>query len=349
MELKIKGGSKNINMKVVTGEYAGLVKSIPTKPIRRKEIEEVVEKENLTNAVNEPEEKRVNKISLNVEVKEVKELENKEPEHKEEKKEVICPIEFDESLIKHDNEDNITEPAITIIEKFNILLEDVLKILEEASEEEKEEMNNDITKAFKEQIQKAIESYLENTCKEDNEDEEEDETDPSYILARSKKLFKLADSELTANEVDLFIDNIPSSIIDLIIDKAAKSGKLKLNNYIESDKDGNIIYAGFKFVAAELINVKDICQEMDQSKIIVIVDDNGNYLTNGKGEIIAIDIIDDKSVDSLSIVSSAWLNSAIDKNKSEEEPLDNKSETIPTGVLPPSMSVNGVPVEEEGE
>ena len=98
---------------------------------------------------------------------------------------------------------------------------------------------------------------------------------------------------------------------------------------------------------------------------VSLVDDEGNYYTTGEdNNIVAIDTIDDRSVESLSIVSKSWLDGITDQIKEMEEAEANNSEEaveepevaeennkertgIPTGVLPPEVSVNGVSVEEE--
>ena len=88
-------------------------------------------------------------------------------------------------------------------------------------------------------------------------------------------------------------------------------------------------------------------QISNNDKVIVIIDKDGNYLTMEDGNILAIDMIDDKSFDSLSIVSSEWLNKTLEETKGKLEirnmnieEVDNKelieTSNIPTGVLPPS-------------
>lgn len=64
-----------------------------------------------------------------------------------------------------------------------------------------------------------------------------------------------------------------------------------------------------KFLSGKIINLKDIFGGKTPSrKAIVMLDDEGCYKCNINGEIIAIDILDSRLIDNLSVVSKDWLD-----------------------------------------
>ena len=140
----------------------------------------------------------------------------------------------------------------------------------------------------------------------------------------------------------------------------------------ESTDEENKFYTGFKYFSGKIINEKDIFQDKTRSKVLVLVDQEGEMISE-KDKIVAVDLIDNKSVDSLSIVSTNWLNPILEKlvhyteDKEveviidEEEDIPEESDdivytdesdnvtvadSIPMGIFPPNTdteySVNGV-------
>lgn len=107
----------------------------------------------------------------------------------------------------------------------------------------------------------------------------------------------------------------------------------------EVNEIGTSSYGDLKYFAGTILSQKDIYPDKQPGKILTLVDENGQYLTFGKdNNIIAVDMIDNKSLNSLSLVSSNWLDNIV---KAEGK----------TGVVAPSnetpISVNGVPTTEE--
>ena len=94
---------------------------------------------------------------------------------------------------------------------------------------------------------------------------------------------------------------------------------------VEKATQENIDSVGcISFYEGYVVNLKDIDPTMDQKKVIVLSNDGGDTLvTDADGTSIVINKIDDRSVNSLAIVSKKWLN-AISKNAeegdTEEEP-----------------------------
>lgn len=117
--------------------------------------------------------------------------------------------------------------------------------------------------------------------------------------------------------------------------------------------DPVIIKDGFNFVAAKVVNTADIIAESSESsKVLVIIDNDGDYITskNDKSKIIAIDVIDDKAVSALSIVSSNWLNGIqkkVDEFESQNEQM--KMATHSTGAMPPANNEDEEVYEESSE
>lgn len=143
---------------------------------------------------------------------------------------------------------------------------------------------------------------------------------------------------------------------------------------IETDEDTEIDssepeeYKGFHYVSAKIINVKDIFQKMPLNRVIVRVDNDGNYECTKDGKIIAIDGIDDRAVNETSMVPKTWLNGVLkelkelkeDSDESEDVEVINEKDIVVeddinkvrTGMVPPNndlsnYSVNGVMEEEE--
>ena len=145
------------------------------------------------------------------------------------------------------------------------------------------------------------------------------------------------------------------------------------DNPTEEDK----FYTGFKYFSGKIINEKDIFQDKTRSKVLVLVDQEGEMISDND-KIVAVDLIDNKSVDSLSIVSTNWLNPILEKLNHYTEDKDVKeypdkevevivedtpeesddvvytdesdnvtvADAIPMGIFPPNTdteySVNGV-------
>ena len=175
----------------------------------------------------------------------------------------------------------------------------------------------------------------------------------------SKEDHKEISLKMTIALKDMFkgaLDSAKSEFLDTIIEDESfldKLSKDKVKKFIEILKDkfgysDSDEIKDIKFFTGNITNIKDIFQDRQPGKILVLNDTNGDYLTID-GNIIAIDLIDEKSLDSLSIVSTQWLNNVLKELNSKESEDDSEEEVkeIPTGMMSPSMSVNGVPVNDE--
>lgn len=117
----------------------------------------------------------------------------------------------------------------------------------------------------------------------------------------------------------------PLALLDPLYDAGYKIG-------VDSPKDSNDVefldqsdFSGnFKYFTSKVINVKDIDQSLQPNKVIAIVNEDGEYLTVN-GDIMAIDMVDDRSTQSISIVSKHWLDDTLAElhDLKGEEEMDN--------------------------
>lgn len=234
---------------------------------------------------------------------------------KEEKKSSDNKEEVKEVICPISFNESLKKPSM---EDFNKKLEELLVIMKSVSEEDHKKISIELTHALKDIFKDAL-----------DEAKNEESND---ILAKF--------------EDDEFLSKLSK-------DKVKKIIKLLKTKFGFSDSDE---FNDINFFTGNIINIKDIFQDRQPGKILVLNDTNGDYLTID-GNIIAVDLIDEKSLDSLSVVSTHWLNEVLKELNSkesedeaeEEVSSDVDTKEIPTGVMPPSMSVNGVPVNEETE
>ena len=353
MKFTVKGGNKDIQKQLTTGEYSDQVKSMPSKPINGKLK---------VSLVKESEKKDEVKIEEKVNIK-VKVEDKKEVKEEAVKKEVICPIEIDESLIKKE------EITVSDVDMFNEALQKIKDIYNNTKDTSASEiMKNSILEIFGEDSEdKAEESevvdesvYIERLIAKLKESKRYkigfnyknmnyDEEYNCLIIEFIPKIVEIKDNEEDDEEdIELFEENSIDFgfIIDNLVPFMQNAGYKVIKN------DDAVIYNDCKFVASKVIDINTLFQNQE-GNVIVVLDDNGNYITDENSNVICIDTIDDKSIESSSIVSTEWLNNVIDtieqlESKESEDCEECGTETsIPVGVLPPSLSVNGVPVEED--
>lgn len=191
-------------------------------------------------------------------------------------------------------------------------------------------------------------------------------TDPKIYNEYGDVIYEKDDYEiLTMNDVK---DNLQSQP-----DNNNNTEVVKEKSVKPDDK----FYTGFKYFSGKIINEKDIFQDKTRSKVLVLVDQEGEMISDND-KIVAVDLIDNKSVDSLSIVSTNWLNPILEKLNHYTEDKDVKeypdkevevivedtpeesddvvytdesdnvtvADAIPMGIFPPNTdteySVNGV-------
>ena len=97
-------------------------------------------------------------------------------------------------------------------------------------------------------------------------------------------------------------------------------------------------YGEPRYFAGVIKKISEVFVEStDEDNVILVVDENGNYLTTGEeNNIIAIDCLDDKHVDGLAVVPKEWLqNSILAKKVEDTEPSAVEEKT---GAFPPTTS-----------
>ena len=128
------------------------------------------------------------------------------------------------------------------------------------------------------------------------------------------------------------MDNLNDEINRLHEEKEMREGEKAADEDISEEiiEEEPVVekhYTGFYYVAGKVVNIKDIYPDSDQSisaKVIVLMDPNdASYITadseDGSSKIVAIDTLDDRSIDGLTIISKKWFDmkmKSIENNQS---------------------------------
>ena len=88
-------------------------------------------------------------------------------------------------------------------------------------------------------------------------------------------------------------------------------------------------YNGYTFCEAQKLSIKELFPSEEDTKVIVLVDGDGNYAADKEGMIYAANVIDGKSIDAVELVSSDWLNGedAAYPEESVKEESEDANET----------------------
>lgn len=106
-------------------------------------------------------------------------------------------------------------------------------------------------------------------------------------------------------------------------------------------------YTGFKGIAwysGKRINTSEITPNLEENyDAIVIVDEDGNYLKDSSDFMIALDFVDNMSMDDYDIVSKSWLAGVVAENESHGgNPFTKEEEKeTPVGALPQTQTEDG--------
>ena len=98
----------------------------------------------------------------------------------------------------------------------------------------------------------------------------------------------------------------------------------------ESEEEDDTSYEGMKWYNAKIVNVKHIIPQQQPGDILVILDEDGNFVTKDK-KIIAVDVIDNKPLSATEFVSKAWLEGVLasaDNKDDAEEALETLGMTV---------------------
>ena len=383
MKIKISGGSKHVNKTKVIDEVQE-AKSVPTKPVRSIKVKFTTdvdeEKPNIpvkeyVRRSNEEQREKYNKIK-----KENNSVKNDKKDNS--KKNAKNPFTKDEGLKEKSREELLDEYLDKISAIIKSYPEEDQAILK-AKITNKLDLKEDTSvvpltaDAFKNAADKMIQ-IIDNI---DDGKQLEEAMGYDNIIKFIKEYY---DIRLTTNDGSVSVSDdgeisIGATAIlgakydeeenvrvvydefdtELDIDPENSKGLIEYLNDAVKDDDNDDKITGFTHTAAVTVNIKDLFPAAPSQKVIVPINKDGNY-TSIDGKLIAIDKIDDRDLDHLSIVSSDWLAAKEDELSEEdsadtedtaevEEANDEEEEDVieaPTGALPP-MGVNGVVVAEE--
>ena len=128
----------------------------------------------------------------------------------------------------------------------------------------------------------------------------------------------------------------PKDVLYLIED-AKKSEPVVAPVEEKEEEEINTGFSGIAWYSGKRINTSEIMLGLEENyDAIVISDENGNYLKDSNNFMIALDYVDNVSLDDCDIVSKSWLvgmiaeNEAVNKNPFEKE----EEKSVPVGALP---------------
>lgn len=126
-------------------------------------------------------------------------------------------------------------------------------------------------------------------------------------------------------DVKIHLPGVNGSFVD------SKHGYSTFENVIDISKlsdsdtvDWGSEYNGYTFCEAQKLSIKELFPSEEDTKVIVLVDRDGNYAADKEGMIYAANVIDGKSIDAVELVSSDWLNSK--DSETPEESVKEESE-----------------------
>lgn len=346
MKITLSGGSKNKKEEIVTGDFRNPVHAIKSNIINKKvekQLKEEEEAKKTVNGVAAPKEEVV------VEV----ESSEKAEEDKEEPKEAIKAFSIDDDDkgkgdlgYEEDDDDKITkllseinnlyyysdstdEDRANIINACCNLLETIFADNLELTIKmfanilrKKRNIKDDIIKEFLDN----------NSCSVNNQFIKLLLSSGNYYLDSVIESCGVVDGNLEIN--------ITPSIFKTKTDKAVYSAEtikselakdiimnaLDINESEDEEEfDESAEAVGLDLADGVILSKKDLFPKEKNGKILVVKNDDGSYLTiNDK--IIAIDNIDDRKLDNITIVAKDWYENAVEKIESIKE--------APVGSLP---------------
>ena len=84
----------------------------------------------------------------------------------------------------------------------------------------------------------------------------------------------------------------------------------------------------YTMIKAKIGHLNDVLIDCEPKKVIFLIDNDGQYITDDNNNIYVVGNIDSKDVDSVRVVSEAWLQNVIDMadNNSSDEPSETENE-----------------------
>lgn len=384
MKIRISGGSKNVAKTKVIDEVQE-AKSVPTKPVRSVKVRFTtdVDKEKANIPVkeyvrrsNEEQREKYNKIK-----KENNSIKNDKRDNS--KKNAKNPFTKDEGLKEKSREellDEYLDKISAIIKSYPEEDQTVLKAKITKKLDIKED--TDVIPLTADAFKNAVDKMTQIIDNIDDGEQLEESMGYDKLIEFIKNYYDIRLATNDGSSVSVSDDGeiiigatailgakydeeeeirVAYAEFDTKLDIDSENGKgliEYLNDVVKSDDSDDKI-TGFTHTAAVTVNIKDLFPAAPSQKVIIPINKDGNYTSIG-GKLIAIDKIDDRDLDHLSIVSSDWLAAKEDELAAEEDSAntedtaeveeaneDDEEDVIeaPTGALPP-MGVNGVVAEE---
>lgn len=384
MKIRISGGSKNVAKTKVIDEVQE-AKSVPTKPVRSVKVRFTtdVDKEKANIPVkeyvrrsNEEQREKYNKIK-----KENNSIKNDKRDNS--KKNAKNPFTKDEGLKEKSREellDEYLDKISAIIKSYPEEDQTVLKAKITKKLDIKED--TDVIPLTADAFKNAVDKMTQIIDNIDDGEQFEESMGYDKLIEFIKNYYDIRLATNDGSSVSVSDDGeiiigatailgakydeeeeirVAYAEFDTKLDIDSENGKgliEYLNDVVKSDDSDDKI-TGFTHTAAVTVNIKDLFPAAPSQKVIIPINKDGNYTSIG-GKLIAIDKIDDRDLDHLSIVSSDWLAVKEDELAAEEDSAntedtaeveeaneDDEEDVIeaPTGALPP-MGVNGVVAEE---
>lgn len=384
MKIRISGGSKNVAKTKVIDEVQE-AKSVPTKPVRSVKVRFTtdVDKEKANIPVkeyvrrsNEEQREKYNKIK-----KENNSIKNDKRDNS--KKNAKNPFTKDEGLKEKSREellDEYLDKISAIIKSYPEEDQTVLKAKITKKLDIKED--TDVIPLTADAFKNAVDKMTQIIDNIDDGEQLEESMGYDKLIEFIKNYYDIRLATNDGSSVSVSDDGeiiigatailgakydeeeeirVAYAEFDTKLDIDSENGKRLieyLNDAVKSDDSDDKI-TGFTHTAAVTVNIKDLFPAAPSQKVIIPINKDGNYTSIG-GKLIAIDKIDDRDLDHLSIVSSDWLAAKEDELAAEEDSAntedtaeveeaneDDEEDVIeaPTGALPP-MGVNGVVAEE---
>ena len=144
-------------------------------------------------------------------------------------------------------------------------------------------------------------------------------------------LSKISDKDKKEAYQSEFVKEIVNGYDQVNCDKVEEVETPDVEEYTDEEEETTELGAtGFVLLNAKIDNMKDIDPMEESKKVLVLTDDAENFILSADGKILAVDTINGRFVDSISIVSSAWLkevsalNTSYDNNEDAEAEIEDE-------------------------
>jgi hypothetical protein len=330
MKVRISGGNNDTKKTVVVGDDGMLLKQ-DTMPVNDNKAPKTVKTEPKIETVEAPKEYNPKNVQPAPETEKPVEapVEEKPVEEKVEpkkmevnntpKKEVTSPIKFVteeekmktmEKILDHINEIRSLSGLLTndeAIDLTDILIDLMIEI------ENRPNMENQALSSYVQSIEKAALIYSKLS-----DDDKKEALDSNFTKEIVDNYNEVYGEEVTDfgefEEVDP--DEIEEEIVE---EEVTEEVEEEIDEIVEDDE---VDIQGFCFVNGSVQNLKDIDPNQPSKKVIVLTDNDDNYILSSNREIISIDTVDNRSMDSVSVVSKEYLDN-IQKVIETQDGADN--------------------------